>query len=75
MPAVEAYDKVARKHGLNLAQMALAWCLTRPFMTSVIIGATTLEQLDTAMKSSELKLSDDVMADIAVTRRHFPMPI
>ena len=40
-PATRAYIELAKKHGLDVAQMAIAFALTRPFMTSVIIGATT----------------------------------
>ncbi len=72
--AVAAYEKVADDHGLNVAQMALAWCNTRPFMTSSIFGATSLEQLDVALKSTEITLSDDVMRDIAMAHKAHPMP-
>ena len=44
-PAVDAYLDVARKHGLDPCQMALAWCRTRPFMASAIFGATSMDQL------------------------------
>ena len=47
--AVEAYLDVARRHGLDPVQMALAWCLTRPFMCSAIFGATGMDQLDRAL--------------------------
>lgn len=74
-PAVDAYMQLAQKHGLDVCQMALAWCITRPFMTSVIFGATSEQQLTIALKSSELKLSDEVLKDIEILRRKFPMPI
>ncbi len=72
-PAVKAYIEVAAKHGLDLAQMALAFCLTPPFMTSVIIGATSMEQLKTDIGSADLTLSDEVMNDIAEVYRRYPM--
>ncbi len=74
-PAVKGYLDIARRHGLDPSQMALAFCLTRPFMTSVIIGATTTEQLKTDIAAAELKLSDEVMKDIAAVHRRHPMPI
>ncbi len=74
-PAVKDYLAVAAKHGLDLAQMALAFCLTRPFMTSIIIGATSMEQLKTDMASADLTLSDDVMKDIAAVHRQWPMTL
>jgi aryl-alcohol dehydrogenase-like predicted oxidoreductase len=72
--AVAAYADIAKRHGLNLAQMALAWCCTRPFMTSVIFGATSIAQLDHALKAADITLSDEVMADIDAAHRLHPMP-
>ncbi|TWF56818.1 aldo/keto reductase [Neorhizobium alkalisoli] len=74
-PAVKAYLDVAKKHGLDPSQMALAFCLTRPFMASVIIGATTMDQLKLDIASADLTLSDEVMADIAAVYRLYTMPI
>ncbi len=72
IPAVDAYGAVAEKHGLDMAQMALAFCLSRPFMTSVIIGATTIDQLKTDIAAIDLELSGDVMADIQAVYRQYP---
>ncbi|GHA54417.1 oxidoreductase [Amylibacter ulvae] len=72
--AVDAYLDVAQKHGIDPTQMALAWCLTRPFMTSVIFGATNLEQLENSLGAARLVLSDDVMRDIATAHKAHPMP-
>lgn len=44
-PAIRAYIALAADHGLSPSQLALKFCATRCFMTSVIIGATTMEQL------------------------------
>lgn len=74
-PTVDDYLAVAQKHGLDPSQMALAFCLTRPFMASVIFGATTNQQLENSLKSVELKLSDEVMADIQSIYREHPLPI
>lgn len=73
-PAVAAYQAIADKHGLNLAQMALAWCRTRPFMASAIFGATKMDQLKIALKSTEINLSDDVLAEITAAHKTHPMP-
>lgn len=72
---LEAYLDVAERHGLNPSHMAIAFCLTRPFMTSVIIGATNLEQLDVNIEAASVALSPEVMAEIATIRRTYPMPI
>lgn len=72
---LEAYLALADRHGLNPTQMAIAFCLSRPFMTSVIIGATNLDQLDMNIDAANLKLSGAVLAEIAAIHRKFPMPI
>lgn len=72
--AVDAYLEVARKHGLEPVQMALAWCLSRPFMCSAIFGATSLEQLDHALDAGDMELSSEVLEDIDAAHRAHPMP-
>lgn len=72
--AVDAYVAVAQKHGLNPTQMALAWCKTRPFMGSIIFGATKMDQLETCLGAVELALTDEVLADIDAAHREHPMP-
>ena len=62
--ATEAYVTLARNHGLDPAQMALAYVNSRPFLTSTIIGATTMEQLRSNVDSINLTLSDEVLAAI-----------
>jgi len=62
--ATEAYVALAREHGLDPAQMALAYVNTRRFMTSNIIGATTPEQLESNIMSDDLVLSDSVLEGI-----------
>ena len=73
-PAIDAYAGIAADCGLDIAQMALVWAMRRPFMGSVIFGATTLEQLATAIGSAELELSADVMARIDAAHKDHPMP-
>lgn len=74
-PAVTAYKELAQEHGLDLAQMALAFCLTRPFNTSTIIGATTMEQLKTDISAADITLSREVLAGIAKIHREHPLTI
>jgi len=73
-PAVDTYLDIAMTHNLNAAQMALAWAQSRPFMTSVIFGATTLEQLAIALGAADITLGPDILDDIATAYRQFPMP-
>lgn len=62
--ATEAFVALAREHDLDPAQMALAYVNTRRFVTSNIIGATTLEQLETNILSDDLELSESVLEGI-----------
>ena len=62
--ATEAYVGLAREHGLDPAQMALAFVNGRRFLTSNIIGATTEEQLKSNLDSEGMVLSDEVLAGI-----------
>jgi aryl-alcohol dehydrogenase-like predicted oxidoreductase len=72
--ACARYVALAREHGLDPAQMALAFVTAQPFVTSNIIGATSLEQLESNLTSSELKLSDEVLAAIEAIHRSQPNP-
>ncbi|OEC35496.1 Predicted oxidoreductase [Pseudomonas cuatrocienegasensis] len=72
--ACSRYVALAREHGLDPAQMALAFVTAQPFVTSNIIGATNLEQLDSNLDSAELKLSDEVLAGIEAIHKAQPNP-
>lgn len=69
-----AYVAIAKKHGIDPTQMALAWCLTRPFMASVIFGATSMAQLENSVEAADLQLSEDIMADILSIYKDYPIP-
>lgn len=70
--ATERYVALARDHGLTPAQMALAYVNSRPFVTSNIIGATTLAQLSEDIASIDLELSDTVLE--AIEQIHIAQP-
>ena len=72
--AVAAYMKVAKKHGLDVCQMALAFVNSRPFVTANIIGATTMEQLKDNIDSIDIELTPDCLNDIETVRRQYPVP-
>jgi aryl-alcohol dehydrogenase-like predicted oxidoreductase len=55
--------------------MAIAFALTRPFMTSVIIGATSIEQLENAIGARDVVLSPEILAEIDAIHRRHPRPI
>lgn len=62
--AINAYLDLAADAGLDPSQMSLAFALSRSFMTSVIMGATRMEQLEADLDAADLKLSDDVLEKI-----------
>jgi aryl-alcohol dehydrogenase-like predicted oxidoreductase len=62
--AISAYVALARRHGLDPAQMALAFVLGRPFVTAAIIGASSVEQLRNNIAAKDLKLSKEILAEI-----------
>jgi aryl-alcohol dehydrogenase-like predicted oxidoreductase len=62
--AISAYIALARKHGLDPARMAIAFAVSRPFVTSTIIGATSMAQLKTDIAAADLKISDNLLEDI-----------
>lgn len=72
--ATEKYVALANQSGLDPAQMALAYVNSRPFLTSTIIGATTMEQLQDNIASIELELPDEVLDGIEDIHTQIPNP-
>ena len=72
--AVEHYYKISEKFDLDMSQMAIKFCEIQDFMTSVIIGATTMEQLKTNIESVNVNLSDDVIKEINQVQTIYPNP-
>ena len=72
--ATKQYAELAREHGLSMAQMALAFVNSRPFVTSNIIGATSMEQLKENIGSIDVELSDEVLDGIEAIHKAIPNP-
>ncbi len=72
--ATRAYVALARDHGLEPAQMALAYVTSRPFLTSNIIGATTLAQLQQNIASANLTLPSEVLDAIEKIHQQYTYP-
>ncbi len=72
--ATAAYVALAREHGVDPAQLALAYVTSRPFLTSNIIGATTLEQLHSNLASVEVKLTEELLQGIEAIHVQQPNP-
>ena len=72
--ATANYLKIAQKYGLTLTQLSLAFVNTRPFLTSNIIGATTMNQLKENIGSIQIDLTDEILKDINEAHRSIPNP-
>lgn len=72
--AVQAYVQLARKTGIKPAQLAIAYAASRPFITSVIIGATTMEQLEEDLGALDAPLSDAVLSAVESIHHNDPNP-
>ncbi|MEM9990200.1 MAG: aldo/keto reductase, partial [Bacteroidota bacterium] len=62
------------QYNLSLAQMALQYVNTRPFVTSNIIGATSMKQLKENIASIDVDLTTDVLKAIEKVHEHIPNP-
>ena len=71
----QAYTDLAASFDMSPAVLALAFCQSRPFMTSAIIGATTLDQLNDNLSAADVVLTEDQLSEIAKLRRLYPMPM
>jgi len=72
--AIAAYVALAREHGLDPAQMAIAFVVSRPFVTSAIIGATSMAQLRNNIAAREVTLSDAVLDGIEAVHKTYTYP-
>ena len=72
--AVDAYYDIAKKYNIDFAQMSLKFCEIQPFMTSVIIGATTMEQLKSNIESVNVKISNEIIKEINEIQKIYPNP-
>ncbi len=75
IPVIDEYLEVAKRHGVDCCQMAIAFCCSRPFTTSTIIGATTQAQLENNINAANLNLDSEVLQSIAEVNRRHPNPM
>ena len=71
---IDKYFDISKKFDLNFAQMSIKFCEIQSFMTSVIIGATTMEQLKINIESVNVNLSDEIIKDINNIHKLYPNP-
>jgi len=72
--AVDAYYEIAKKNKLDFSQMSLKFCEIQPFVTSVIIGATTMEQLKIDVESVNVNLTEEIIKEINEVQSIYPNP-
>lgn len=72
--AIVKYMELAKKYGVDVCQMAIAFVNAKPFTSSTLIGATNMTQLASNIDALTLKLSDEINEEIEEIRRDNPMP-
>ncbi len=72
--AIDEYYKISKKYNLDFTQMSLKFCEIQHFTTSVIIGATTMEQLKTNIESVSVNFNSDIINDINKIQQKYPNP-
>lgn len=72
--AIAEYVALAKKHGLDPSQMALAFVRQQPFVASTLLGATTLEQLKINIDSFDVVLSEEVLQGLEEIHSRFTIP-
>ena len=72
--ATRLYNEIAQQHGLTLTQLALAFIEQQPFVTSTIIGATTMDQLKEIIDTIQVSLSEEVLKAIDAVQAIIPDP-
>ena len=71
---IEKYFDIAKKFGLDFAQMSIKFCEIQKFLTSVIIGATSMEQLKIDIESVNVNLSEEIIKKINDIQIKYPNP-
>ena len=72
--SIEEYWNLAKEFGLDIAQMSIKFCEIQPFVTSVIIGATKMEQLKTNIDSVNINLDEELINKIGEIHKKYPNP-
>ncbi|MBL6590612.1 MAG: aldo/keto reductase, partial [Flavobacteriaceae bacterium] len=72
--ATELYNEIANKHGISLTDLSLSFVNDRPFVTSNIIGATSISQLKENIESVNVKLSPEIIKEINSVNELIPNP-
>lgn len=73
--ALDQYISIAGKYEIAPARLALAFCMSRPFMASAIIGATSMQQLKENIAACEVTMTEEILSDIQAVYRQYPVPM
>ena len=71
---IDEIKRISKKYDLDMSQMSIKFCEEQEFMTSVIIGATTMEQLKTNIESVKVNLDSEVIKEINNVQKKYPNP-
>ena len=71
--AVAEYFELAKKYNIDPIHMALSFCNDRPFMGSVIFGATNIIQLKIILKGLHIKLDNELVEEIKLLNKKYPL--
>lgn len=71
--AVDAYMAVAKKFGISLPKLSLAYLLTKPFMTSIIIGATKMDQLKENIEATDIEMTQPMIDAVNQVFKEYPI--
>ena len=72
--ATEKYVEIAKQFSIDPAQFAIRFCDIQQFMTSTIIGATTMDQLKTCISSVDVEITKEILNEIKKVHEEFPHP-
>ena len=72
--AIDMYFEISQKYNMTLTEMSLAFVNDRPFVTSNIIGATSMDQLKENINSINIKLTDEIISEINLVNEKIPNP-
>ena len=72
--ATEKYVEIANQFGIDPAQFAIRFCDIQQFMTSTIIGATTMNQLKACIHSVDVEITKEILSEIKKVHEQFPHP-
>jgi aryl-alcohol dehydrogenase-like predicted oxidoreductase len=75
LAATARFAELAKECGMSLPRFAIAWTLSRDFVGSTLVGATSAEQLDETLAAADVALPPDVLAKVDAISREIRYPL